>query len=213
MKKASCIAVILGMGLVLASCAVSQSTADQPAESPSQVSVTPSAIPLDQQPTKEQLAKLFELMRVRQQVQSLLKMMPALVQQQMQVQAKDIEAKHPECNLSKPENQAAFDKVMNKFMEKAINIITIDEMLDDMTVIYQRHVSSTDVDALIVFYSSPAGQHLLDAQPVIMQEYMPMVMKRTQERSSALVEELTNDLEALVKSMPLTPPADKPVQK
>jgi hypothetical protein len=201
------------MGLVLASCAVSQSTADQPAESPSQVSVTPSAIPLDQQPTKEQLAKLFELMRVRQQVQSLLKMMPALVQQQMQVQAKDIEAKHPECNLSKPENQAAFDKVMNKFMEKAINIITIDEMLDDMTVIYQRHVSSTDVDALIVFYSSPAGQHLLDAQPVIMQEYMPMVMKRTQERSSALVEELTNDLEALVKSMPLTPPADKPVQK
>jgi hypothetical protein len=201
------------MGLVLASCAVSQSTADQPAESPSQVSVTPSAIPLDQQPTKEQLAKLFELMRVHQQVQSLLKMMPALVQQQMQVQAKDIEAKHPECNLSKPENQAAFDKVMNKFMEKAINIITIDEMLDDMTVIYQRHVSSTDVDALIVFYSSPAGQHLLDAQPVIMQEYMPMVMKRTQERSSALVEELTNDLEALVKSMPLTPPADKPVQK
>jgi len=30
-------------------------------------------------------------------------------------------------------------------------------MLDDMTVVYQRHVSSTDVDALIAFYSSPAA--------------------------------------------------------
>jgi hypothetical protein len=148
---------------------------------------------------------------VRQQVQSVLKMMPAMAQQQMQTQAKAIEAKHPECNLSKPENQAAFDKVMNKFMEKAFNIVNIDEMFDDMTVVYQRHVSATDVDALIAFYSSPAGQHLLDAQPVIMQEYMPMVMKRTQERSAALIDGLTNDMEELAKSM--APPTGKPAAK
>jgi hypothetical protein len=64
------------------------------------------------------------------------------------------------------------------------------------------------VDALIAFYSSPAGQHLLDAQPIIMKEYMPMVMKRTQERSAALIEGLTNDLEQLAKS--IAPSADKP---
>jgi hypothetical protein len=209
MNKMCKFAIVVGTGAALAPWAVfAQVPADQLAATSVPATATSAAIPLDQQPTKEQLAKLFELIRVRQQVQSLLKMMPAMVQQQMQAQAKTIEAKHPECNLLKPENQAAFDKVMSKFMEKSLNIVNIDEMLDDMTVVYQRHVSSTDVDALIAFYSSPAGQHLLDAQPIIMKEYMPMVMKRTQERSAALIKGLTNDLEQLAKS--IAPSADKP---
>lgn len=211
MKKSNCILAVLGMGLALIPWAVSAQAPDQPKAAATPVTAAPPAIPLDQQPTKEQLAKLFDLIRVRQQVQSLLKMMPAMVQQQMQAQAKTIEAKHPECNLSKPENQAAYNKVMNKFMEKAFNIVNIDEMLDDITVVYQRHISRADVDALIAFYSSPAGQHLLDAQPVIMKEYMPMVMTRAQERSAALIEGLTNDLEQLAKSM--EPPSDKPAPK
>jgi hypothetical protein len=41
-----------------------------------------------------------------------------------------------------------------------------------------------------------------------MKEYMPMVMKRTQERSAALIEGLTNDLEQFAKS--IAPSADKP---
>jgi len=38
------------------------------------------------------------------------------------------------------------------------------------------------------FLQFAGRQHLLDAQPIIMKEYMPMVMKRTQERSAALIE-------------------------
>jgi hypothetical protein len=56
---------------------------------------------------------------------------------------------------------------------------------------------------------------LLAAQPVIMQEYTPLVMKRTQERSKALTEQLTEDLEKLSKSP--APAAslvkDKPAQQ
>jgi hypothetical protein len=212
MNKTCKFAIVIGAGLALIPwVAFAQAPASQPAATSASAPATSAVIPLDQQPTREQLAKLFELMRVRQQVQSLLKIMPAMAQQQMQAQVKATVAKHPECNLSKPENQAAFDKVMSEFMEKAYNIVNIDEMFDDMRVVYQRHVSATDVDALIAFYSSPAGQHLLDAQPVIMKEYMPMVMKRAQERSVALTEELTNDLEQLAKSM--ASPADKPSVK
>jgi hypothetical protein len=207
MKRGCKFAVVLGIGLALAPWALGQAPVQQP-----EASAAPAAvIPLDQQPTREQLSKLFEVMRVREQAQSVLKVMPALVQQQMQAQAKEIEAKHPERDLSKPEHQAAFNKVMNQFMEKAFNIITIDEMLDDMTAIYQRHISRADVDALIAFYSSPAGRHLLDAQPVIMQEYMPMVMKRVQERSTALTQGLVNDLEELDKSW--APAKGKPAHK
>ena len=69
-------------------------------------------------------------------------------------------------------------KVMSKYVGKAMDLYPADEMLADMTAIYQRHLSKDDVDGLIAFYSSPAGQHLLDAQPVIAKEYMPMVMSQ-----------------------------------
>jgi hypothetical protein len=206
MNNAYKLAAVLGIGLILAPWAVAQAPAGQPPATPATA-----AIPPDQQPTKEQLTRLFEVMRVRQQVQSVLKVMPAMIQQQMQEQAKEIAAKSPASFQSTPEQQAAVEKVMNKYMDKALNILDLDEMLDDMAEIYQRHVSSSDVDVFIAFYSSPAGQHLLDAQPVIMQEYTPMVMKRTQERSKALTDQLAKDLEKLSKSPPSTaiPGTDK----
>ena len=101
---------------------------------------------------------------------------------------------------------------MGKYMEKALSIVTIDEMLDDVArPIYERHVSHKDVDAMIAFYSSPAGQHLLDTQPVIMQEYVPLVMKRAQESSEALSQEMMNDIQEIVKLA--AAPADKPAAK
>ena len=50
---------------------------------------------------------------------------------------------------------------------------------------------------------SPAGQHLLDAQPKIAQEYMPLVMQRTQERTKTLTarnDEGSGGLEAVLES-------------
>jgi hypothetical protein len=84
-------------------------------------------------------------------------------------------------------------------------------MLEDMSGLYQRHLSGSDVDAFIAFYASPAGQHLLDAQPAIMQEYMPLVMSRMQQRSKALNDELMKEIDEIVKSR--APAADKPPAK
>jgi hypothetical protein len=90
--------------------------------------------------------------------------------------------------------------VQDTFMEKVKNVFSIDEMLEDMTTIYQRHFTRNDVDALIAFYSSPAGQHLLNEQPAIMREYMPVVMKRIGERTEQLNEQMTKDMEEAIKS-------------
>jgi hypothetical protein len=168
-----------------------------------------SAIPTDQQPTKEQLAKLFEVMRLREQLQSYMKMIPAMVQKQIKAQAKDLTSKLPGGGTITPELQATIDRTMDKYLEKALNLYPVDEMLDDLTTIYQRHLSRSDVDAFIVFYQSPAGQHLLDQQPAIMKEYMPVVMDRMQQRSKALTDELTREMEELSK----TPAAEKQAAK
>lgn len=149
-------------------------------------------------------------MRVREQVKSLMKMLPALVQQQVQVQAKELASKLPGGSIT-PVQQAAIDKMMNKYMEKAASIMPVDEMLGDMTVIYQRHLSRADVDAFIAFYSSPAGQHLLDEQPAIMKEYMPLAMKRVEARSKELTDEMAGDMQKCIGSA--APTGVKPARK
>jgi len=201
MKKANCIAVVIGMGLALTPWAGAQTAATQPAEA-----ATVATIPVDQQPTKEQLAKLFEVMRLKAQMQTMMKALPSMIQGQIQAQAKEMAAKLPG-GTATDEQRTAIEKVLSKYMEKAFSIYTADEMIDDMGAIYQRHLSRADIDAFIAFYESPAGQHLLDMNPVIMREYMPVVMKRTQERSKALTDELAKEMEAIVK------PTDKPAAK
>jgi hypothetical protein len=203
MKKVHCIAAVLGLGFALTPWAGAQAAATQPA-------AAPAAIPADQQPTKEQLAKLFEVMRLRAQMQNLMKALPSMIQEQIQAQAKEIAAKLPG-GAATPEQQAAIEKVLNKYMEKSFNIYTADEMIEDMGSIYQRHLSRSDIDAFTAFYTSPAGQHLLDVTPVITREYMPLVMKRVQERSKVLTDELTKEMAAATATS--TKPADKPAAK
>jgi hypothetical protein len=46
------------------------------------------------------------------------------------------------------------------------------EMLEAMVPIYQRHLTKSDLDAVISFYSSPVAQKLLKEQPAMMAESM-----------------------------------------
>ena len=211
---------ILGTTVAMMSTLVlAQSTASQPkpggdvsgqtaTASPDQVA--PSKIPVDQQATKEQLAKLFEVMRVREQMKSVMNMLQQQVQQQVQTQVQEMTAKTPGASRMTPEQQVAFEKVMKRYTEKALNIYPVDEMIADISEVYQRHVSAADVDAFIAFFNSPAGQHFMDEQPAIMKEYMPRVMERVSERSKDLNIELTKELSAVVKS---APPAKAPASK
>jgi hypothetical protein len=95
-----------------------------------------------------------------------------------------------------------------------MNLYPVDEMLDDMAAIYQRHFTREDVDVYIAFYSTPAGKHLLQMTPVIMQEYMPVVMQRVQERSKALTAGMSKDITDVLKSSaPAATPPPAPAPK
>ena len=212
MNTVSKFAASIAMALAFAPLAAyAQAPADQPA-----AATAAPVIPADQQPTKEQLAKLFDLMRVHQQVQSMLTAMQSMMQQQLSAQTKERAGQLGGDSLTS-DQQAAIAKIADKYMQKAFNILTIDELLDDMTAIYQRHISRSDVDALIAFYSTPAGQHLLDAQPAILKEYMPVIMQRVQERSKALGEAEAREMEEVTGShrgeMLAAPPPPPPPAK
>lgn len=203
MKNAFWIATL--MGLSIAPAALAQTTPSQPAATNQPQAAAEASVPPPQQATKEQLNRLFEVMRIRKQFDSMTKMMPAIVQQQVHEQMTEMTAAMPGAKQLTPEQQAALDKIQAKYLEKAMNLYPPDEMLADALVVYQRHMSRSDVDAYIAFYSSAPGQRLLDAQPVIMKEYMPVVMDRVHNRTKELYEEMAKDLEDFSKAQAPAP--------
>ena len=159
----------------------------------------------ENQASSEQLAKLFDVMRIRDQMKSMRQIVPTMVQQQIRSAMKETEAGLPSGTKLTAEQREGMEKVMNKYVQKAMDLYPTDEMLTDMTTIYQRHLSKDDVDGLIAFYGSPAGQHLLDSQPVIAQEFMPIVMGKVSERSQAMTKEMMKEMSAFTPSASAKP--------
>jgi hypothetical protein len=190
MRKFTTIAALAAGLLILPSANQSIAQSSGPA---------PRVIAPDDQPTKEQLAKLFEVMRLRQQMDTMMKSMSAMMQQQVTQQIKNTTGNLPSGGSISAAQQEKIDQLMQKYMDRAMNLYPVSEMIDDMSAIYQKHMSREDVDAYIVFYTSPAGQHLLDEQPSIMKEYLPIVSQRMQERTKTLTDEMTKDIEQLAK--------------
>ncbi len=211
MKKAY--AIVAAAGLALAPWALAQAPAGQPAAADQPQAAAQAVVPAAQQATKQQLIKLFEVMRLRQQFTSMTKMMPAIVQQQVHEDISETVAAIHGGNQLTTQQQAALEKIMTRYMEKASSIYPADEMANDAMAVYQRHMSRSDVDAYIAFYSSPPGQRLLDAQPVIMHEYMPIVREKVKERTHKLYAEMAQDLHEFVKAQaPAKTPAPKSAQ-
>jgi hypothetical protein len=181
----------------------------QPAQESRSASTT-APVPADQQATKAQIDKLFELLRLRKQMESMMGMIPRVVQQSFQAQMKDMNAKLPPGKRLMPQDQAALEKVMNKYMQEAVNVYPIDEMIADAVPVYQRHISRSDADAVIAFYSSPPGQRLLDEQPAMMSEYMAILMPHLQDRSKRLTDRMEAEMQQIVKPDPVDPGNSSP---
>jgi len=191
--------------------ALSQSQAAPATQADQMASAAQAVVPPDQQATREQLTKLFEAMRLRKQFDSMTKTMPAIVERQVHEEMAQMTAATTGGKQLSPQQQTALDKLTAKYLQKATSLYPAEEMFEDAMAIYKRHMSRSDADAYIAFYSSPPGQHLLDAQPVIMKEYMPVVTGKVQARTRELYAEMAQDIHEFTKSQePQAAPAPAP---
>lgn len=165
-------------------------------------------VPASEQPTDAQLAKLFDVMRVKQQLTATTKMLPQVMQEQLRQQFLEMEKDHPEMRPTDDKQQQALAGIMSKYMGKAMDLYSADEMLTDMGAIYKKHLTGADVEAVTAFYGSPAGQHMLDMNAAVRTEFMPAVMQKMQARMRPLVLEMTQEMAGALKA-----PAAKPEQK
>lgn len=58
------------------------------------------------------------------------------------------------------------------FLKEFKRLAKPSDLVDLIVPIYSRHVEEADIDALIAFYRSPAGQRFVKAQPHITRESM-----------------------------------------
>jgi uncharacterized protein len=192
---------ILAVGLMVAASISAAPYMRAQADAAASQSAAPAAIPAEDQPTKEQLNQLFEEMRLKAQMEGAMKSVETMMQQQVSQQIRSAAATGGSNGKAlSPEAQEAVEKMTQKYMNRALTLYPVNEMIDDMATLYQHHLNKADVDAMIAFYGSPAGQHLLDAQPEIMKEYMPLVQKRMEERTKILMAEMKKDMEQLTQS-------------
>ncbi len=61
--------------------------------------------------------------------------------------------------------------IWNDFEQEILNT-SLDDLVEMLVPVYQRHLSQEDLKSLIVFYQTPAGKRYAEKTPLIMQESM-----------------------------------------
>lgn len=113
-------------------------------------------------PSRDEVMKFMEVLRIKPQLAQYF----AGVAKQAKLGAEEgFKQKIPDAT---PAQLAEVDK----FAENLFKDMPIDEMVDAMVPIYQKHLSKEDLGAILAFYSSPVGQKLQREQPAMMQEGM-----------------------------------------
>jgi uncharacterized protein len=140
------------------------------------VPVAPEAV------SKEDVKKLFDVMASREQMAQ---MMQQLFTQMRTMNREQLKKKHPEVSDAELARR-------DRESEDLIKNFPMDEMLNDMIPIYQRHFTKSDIAALIAFYSSPAGQKFLHETPAVTAETMRAVYPRIEAAVDAAMKRAEN---------------------
>jgi uncharacterized protein len=142
----------------------------------------------DSPPSKEEVLRFFEVMQVRQQSEAVL----ASTEEQVKTMTRDmISRKAP---TASPEQLAQLEGMLDTmFKEYPINSI-----LDDMVPVYQKHLTKSDLNGLITFYSSPLGQKILREMPAMTSEAMQISYAHLQKNMESIMKKVDNRVQQIV---------------
>lgn len=142
-----------------------------------------------QTPDKAEVVKFLDLMHARSQMVQVLEGMA----KQMKLGAREgFKQKVPDAT---PEQLAKVDKVFDSLFAS----LPIDDLVDAIVPIYQKHLTKADLAAITAFYSSPAGQKILTEMPAIMSESMQAGGEIGRKVFGSRAEELDRQIADLVK--------------
>lgn len=170
----------LFVSLLLASQLLAQSPADVPA-------------------THQEIQDLFTLMHVREQVGQV---MEAIAIQQRAIVHDNLKRQTP--RLSR-QDLARLDQFTIDIMKD----LPIDDTVEDMIPIYQRHLTKSDIESMTTFYSSPTGQKLLREMPLMTVESMQAAAPRIQALMDKVMERAAEMADDAKEKSAIPKPEDK----
>lgn len=158
--------------------------------------------PADAPASKEDIERYLNLMHFRDLLKSTLDVMAQQLHQMTHEQLKN------QSNLP-PDAEARMDKMMDGMIKG----FPVDEFLQAVTPVYQKHLTKGDVDALVTFYSSPTGQKVLKEMPAMTGEamqassgIMKKMMAQAQERVQTEIAQMQKETEGNSDKQPQSAP-------
>jgi hypothetical protein len=148
-------------------------------------------------PSKEDVLKFIEVLRLKPQ---LIQYFDGVGKQAKLGAEEGFKHKVPDAT---PEQLAEVDK----FAESLFKDMPIDEMIDAMVPIYQKHLNKEDIDGILAFYASPAGQKLQREQPAMMQEGMHAGGEIGRRRIGAMMQQMDEFVSKLAEQEKQKSPA------
>jgi hypothetical protein len=133
--------------------------------------------------------KLLDLLQVRDSLQVTLD----AVRKQMRTSAEDQFRE----KILKPSPEQL--KAIQGIVDDAFGAISVDDMIKDVVPVYQKHLTRSDVRALVAFYSSPPGQKILREQPAMIRESMQATGAGQQKRMEAMIAQVDLQVQQLIE--------------
>jgi hypothetical protein len=82
------------------------------------------------------------------------------------------------------------DPKQQEFLQQFRKELDVNQIYDIMIPAYDKNLSGEDIKGIVLFYQSPLGQKLLEAQPKIMADSMPKIMEWSQRVTQRLLEKM-----------------------
>jgi hypothetical protein len=106
---------------------------------------------------------------------------------------------HEQFMKDKDKLPADFEARTNKMIDDMMKDMPLDEMLQAMVPVYQKHFTKGDIDTFVAFYSTPTGQKMLREMPAIMAEAMQSMMPLMRKQMDAMTERIQKEIAESLK--------------
>lgn len=96
-----------------------------------------------------------------------------------------------------PEKQAIIDKMAQRMGEVVKQTVSWENLKPLLVNTYKESFTQDDVNAMLKFYKSPAGQNMLKKMPLVMQNMMAQmqtVMKPMQEKMAQIAQDAQEEM-------------------
>lgn len=162
----------------------------------------------ENRPTDASVRELLQVMQTKKMLDSQMGQMDALFDSVLKPVT-------PEGKIT-PEQQQVMETLKGK-LSALIKAEMSWDVLEPMTIeIYLNSFNQSEIDSMLTFYKSPAGQAVIEKMPVVMQNTMQLMQKRLEimlQKIQQLTEESIQQMHATPKTTEMCTPKCPPAAK